>query len=108
MNIGATLSNASGTVLASHAEADASGIANHFGMLGIWANGNAFGSVTSSDPDNGITISNAKVELLNLTYNQAPAFTFDSAVAANATQNATYSGSISNNASDLEGDSLTF
>ena len=77
-------------------------------MLGIWANGSAFGSVTSSDPDNGITISNAKVELLNLTYNQAPAFTFDSAVAANATQNATYSGSISNNASDLEGDSLTF
>ena len=69
MNIGATLSNANGTVLANHAEEDASGIANHFGMLGIWANGNAFGSVTSSDPDNGITISNAKVELLNLTYN---------------------------------------
>lgn len=108
MNIGATLSNASGTVLASHAEADASGIANHFGMLGIWANGSAFGSVTSSDPDNGITISNAKVELLNLTYNQAPAFTFDSTVGGNATQNATYSGSIASNASDLEGDSLTF
>jgi hypothetical protein len=108
MNIGAILSNASGTVLASHAEEDASGIANHFGMLGIWANGSAFGSVTSSDPDNGITISNAKVELLNLTYNQAPAFTFDSAVAANATQNAAYNGSIASNASDLEGDSLTF
>ena len=108
MHIGATLSNASGTVLASHAEEDASGIANHFGMLGIWANGNTFGSVTSSDPDNGITISNAKVELLNLTYNQAPAFTFDSAVAANATQNAAYNGTIASNASDLEGDSLTF
>lgn len=108
MNIGATLSNASGTVLASHAEEDASGIANHFGMLGIWANGSAFGLVTSSDPDNGITISNAKVELLNLTYNQAPAFTFDTAVTANATQNATYSGSIASEASDLEGDSLTF
>ena len=31
-------------------------------MLGIWANSNVFGSTTASDPDNGITLTNAKVE----------------------------------------------
>ena len=52
------------TLLDSHTEEDASGIANNFGMLGFWANSNTFGSTTSSDPDNGITFSNIKVEVV--------------------------------------------
>ncbi|MGJ8652270.1 MAG: polysaccharide lyase family 7 protein [Opitutaceae bacterium] len=108
LDIFGTLSAADGTVLDSHTEEDASSIANHFGMLGIWANGGAFGSTTASDPDNGITISNVKVELLNLSANQAPAFTFDPTVKADATVGAAYSGSLAGDASDFEGDAMTF
>lgn len=50
-------------LLDSHTETDDSGIANNFGMFGIWANSNKFGSTNSSDPDNGITLTRFTVEL---------------------------------------------
>ncbi|MDP4644409.1 MAG: polysaccharide lyase family 7 protein [Opitutales bacterium] len=108
MDVFGTLLDADGTVLDSHAEEDASSIANHFGMLGVWANGGAFGSVTTADPDNGITISNVTVELVNLSANQAPAFTFNSIDKADATIGVAYSGSLAGDASDFEGDAMTF
>jgi hypothetical protein len=47
------------TLMDSHRQSDMSGIANHFGMFGIWANGGAFGSAnTANTPDNGIDFSN--------------------------------------------------
>jgi hypothetical protein len=53
------------TLLTSHTETDTSNIANHFGMLGFWANSNTFGSSnTVGNPDNGITFSNIKVEVV--------------------------------------------
>lgn len=47
----------------SYSAEDTSGLANNFGMFGIWVNSNIFGSTTASDPDNGITLTNFKVEL---------------------------------------------
>ena len=53
------------TLLASHTLSDASGIANHFGLLAFWANSNVFGSsATPGAPDNGIDFSNITVELI--------------------------------------------
>jgi hypothetical protein len=54
------------TLLASHTESDLSGIANNFGMLGIWVNSNTFGSNTTAAQggDNGITFSNIQIERL--------------------------------------------
>jgi hypothetical protein len=53
------------SLLSSNTESDVSGIANNFGMFGIWANSDNFGSNTTvGDPDNGITLSNAKIEVL--------------------------------------------
>lgn len=52
------------TLLDSHSDTDLSGIANNFGMFGIWANSNAFGNnTTAGDPNNGITLTNFKVEV---------------------------------------------
>lgn len=52
------------TLLDSHMESDASDIANNFGMIGFWANSDAFGSTNSSDPDNGITFTNIRIEVI--------------------------------------------
>ena len=52
------------TLLDSHTRTDSSGIANNIGMIGFWANSNSFGSTNSSDPDNGITFSNIKIEVI--------------------------------------------
>jgi hypothetical protein len=53
-----------GTLITSHTESDASGIANHFGLLAFWVNSNTFGSsATPGAADNGIDFSNIKVEL---------------------------------------------
>lgn len=54
------------TLLDSHTETDASGIANHFGLLGLWANSDTFGSTTTpgASADNGITLSNVRIELV--------------------------------------------
>ncbi|MGJ8639385.1 MAG: polysaccharide lyase family 7 protein [Opitutaceae bacterium] len=106
MDISGSLSSADGTVIDNFSAEDVSNIANHFGMLGIWANASAFGSTTATDPDNGLSFSNVKVELVNLDANQAPDFTFETIDGANATQDAAYAGSLE--ASDLEGDALTF
>ena len=54
------------TLMDSHSEPDASAIANNFGMFGIWANSDVFGSTTGSDPDNGITLTNFKVEVTSI------------------------------------------
>jgi hypothetical protein len=54
-----------GVLLASDTENDASGIANHFGMLAFWANSGTFGSsATPGAPDNGIDFSNIKIEYI--------------------------------------------
>ncbi len=52
------------TQLDGHSESDSSGIANNFGMLGVWVNSNTFGAhtVPAEGEDNGITFSNIKVE----------------------------------------------
>ncbi len=54
------------SLLSSHTATDASAIANNFGMFGIWVNSNVFGNTTSAGEleDNGITLSNAKIERL--------------------------------------------
>lgn len=49
------------SLLDSHTRSYSSGIANNFGMFGIWVNSNTFGSTNGDDPDNGITLSNFKV-----------------------------------------------
>lgn len=50
-------------LLASHTATDASGIANHFGLAGVWVNSNVFGSSSALDTaDNGIDFSNIKIE----------------------------------------------
>ena len=55
------------TLMDSHTKSDSSAIANNFGMFGIWVNSNTFGSnTTAGDPDNGITFSNIKVEVVTL------------------------------------------
>ncbi|MDB4354162.1 hypothetical protein N9Z02_02550 [Akkermansiaceae bacterium] len=49
-------------LLDSYTASDSSGIANNFGMLGVWVNSNTFGSSSDSEnPDNGITFSNVSV-----------------------------------------------
>jgi hypothetical protein len=64
MSIFSSLSQG-GLLLASDTEADASGIANHFGMLAFWANSNTFGSsATPNTADNGIDFSNIKIEYI--------------------------------------------
>jgi len=52
-------------LLTSHTESDASGIANHFGVLAFWANANTFGNNTTvGDPNNGIDFSNITIEVI--------------------------------------------
>ena len=59
-----------GGLMDSHTRSYGSGIANHFGMLGFWANSDTFGSSnTAGNPDNGITFSNIKVEVVKLEKN---------------------------------------
>ncbi len=55
-----------GTLMDSYTDSDSSGIANHFGMIGFWANTSAFGSSTTAGElvDNGITFSNIKIEVV--------------------------------------------
>ena len=58
-----SLSLATGGLLDSHTETDNSNIANNFGMLGFWANSNAFGSSNSAgNADNGLTFTNVLIE----------------------------------------------
>ena len=53
------------TLLTSHTDTDSSGIANNFGMFGVWANSGVFGtSNVAGNPDNGIDFSNIKIELV--------------------------------------------
>lgn len=108
MDVTGSLASSDGTVLSNYAVEDATGIANHFGMLGIWANASAFGSATTAIPDNGLTFSNIKVELVNENVNQAPAFTFNPTNKADATQDVAYVGTLAGDATDLEGDTITF
>jgi len=64
MDIFSSLSQGA-TLMTSHTESDTSGIANNFGMFGVWVNSNVFGSnTTPGDPDNGIEFSNIKIERL--------------------------------------------
>jgi hypothetical protein len=52
-------------LLTSHTQSDASGIANHFGVLAFWANANVFGNNTTvGDPNNGIDFSNITIEVI--------------------------------------------
>lgn len=55
-----------GGIVGTHSESDASGIANNFGVVGLWANSNVFGSTTTHGQaeDNGITITNARIEYI--------------------------------------------
>ena len=54
-SLSSSLSIAGGALVDSHTATDNSDIANNFGMLGFWANANAFGSSnTAGDPDNGL------------------------------------------------------
>lgn len=68
------------TLMDSYWDADSSGIANHFGMLGFWVNSATFGSTTTSGEaeDNGITFSNIKVEIVTRQAPAAPALTIAS------------------------------
>lgn len=51
------------TLMDSWTQTDASGIANNFGMFGIWVNANTFGAnTTPGDPNNGIEFSNILIE----------------------------------------------
>jgi hypothetical protein len=51
-------------VLTSHSLSDASGIANNFGLVGVWANSALFGSsATIGQADNGVDFTNIKIEL---------------------------------------------
>ncbi len=62
MDIFGSLSQGS-TLLTSHSLTDASGIANNFGLVGVWVNSNLFGSSNALDtPDNGIDFSNITIE----------------------------------------------
>jgi hypothetical protein len=66
VQIFSSMSNNAG-LMDSHTKSDTNGIANNFGMFGIWANSGMFGSnTTPGDPDNGITFSNIKVELVTI------------------------------------------
>ena len=82
LRISASLSQGE-TVLDSHTETDFEDIANNFGMLGIWANSNTFGSTNTSGEaeDNGITFTSIKFERTSATTpepNQSPIITDDS------------------------------
>jgi hypothetical protein len=64
MDIFSSLSQGA-TLMTSHTESDASGIANNFGMFGVWVNSNVFGSNnTPGDPDNGIEFSNIQIQFI--------------------------------------------
>lgn len=64
LNLASSMTQVGVGLLDSHMETDDSDIANNFGMFGIWANSNKFGSTNSSgDPDNGITLTRFSVEL---------------------------------------------
>ena len=66
MDIFSSLSQGA-TLLASHTESDASGIANNFGLLAFWVNASTFGtSATQNTPDNGMDFSNIKIELVQV------------------------------------------
>ena len=53
------------TLLTSHSLTDPSGIANHFGLVGVWVNSNLMGSSPNiGDPNNGIDFTNFKVEFI--------------------------------------------
>lgn len=56
------------TLMDSYWDSDASGIANHFGMVGFWVNSATFGSTITQGEleDNGITFSNIKVEVVTV------------------------------------------
>jgi hypothetical protein len=61
-DIFSSLSLDGGSLLDSHTESDASGIANNFGMFALHANSNIFGSSgTAGEADNGIDLSNVLV-----------------------------------------------
>ncbi|MEP4079512.1 cadherin domain-containing protein [Haloferula sp.] len=97
-------------LLDSHTESDASGIANNFGMLGVWANSATFGSTNAAgaSEDNGITFSNIKIEVVTATENQPPTFTADPINEIAATQDASYSSTLADDASDPDTDPMTF
>jgi hypothetical protein len=62
VEIFSSIRNGSG-LMDSHSVNDTNAIANHFGMLGFWANSSTFGSSSSlGAADNGIDFSNIKVE----------------------------------------------
>lgn len=65
MDLFASLSQGGG-LIGSHSDTDASSIANNFGMIGIWANSNKFGStnVAGEFEDNGVTFSNVTIEVV--------------------------------------------
>lgn len=63
VQITSSLSLAAGGLIDSHTDSDISGIANNFGMLGFWANSNAFGSSSvENTPDNGLIFTNLLIE----------------------------------------------
>ncbi|NDV62205.1 hypothetical protein G0Q06_07080 [Puniceicoccales bacterium CK1056] len=102
-----------GSPIASYTASDIDGtIANNFGMLGVWANSNTFGSTTTAGAaeDNGITFSNITIQAEGiLVGNQAPTFTTDPITETNATQDLNYSGNtLADYATDFENDPLTF
>ena len=100
------------TLLDSHTETDDSGIANNFGMLGVWVNSGVFGSTNASglNVDNGITFTNVTVEAVGtVVTNQAPAFSSDPITELDATQDLAYAGStLAGDASDFEGDTMSY
>ncbi|MGJ8696371.1 MAG: hypothetical protein ACSHYF_08625 [Verrucomicrobiaceae bacterium] len=54
-------------LLDSYSATDVSGIANNFGVLGVWANSDTFGSSNvGGEADNGLTFSNVKIGLIEL------------------------------------------
>ncbi len=62
-SLSSSLSIAGGALVDSHTATDNSDIANNFGMVGFWANANAFGSSnTAGDPDNGLVFTNVLIE----------------------------------------------
>ncbi|MEJ6569375.1 MAG: hypothetical protein QNL80_10950 [Akkermansiaceae bacterium] len=66
MEITASLSKG-GVPLDSYTASDNVGIPSNFGMLGIWANSGAFGTSNMiGDPDNGITLTNVEIGVIQL------------------------------------------
>ena len=53
------------TLMGSHSLVDESAIANHYGMVGVWANSSVFGStnIAGFGVDNGITFSNITISV---------------------------------------------